>query len=45
MEVSGEPHAMATLPLRKETLDVHKIRIIELKSETFFDTGIYRWTL
>jgi len=42
MEVSGQPHAMANLPLRKDTLNVHKIKVIELKSETF---GIYRWIL
>jgi hypothetical protein len=37
MEVSGQLHAMATLPLRKETLNVHKIKSTELTSETFFD--------
>jgi hypothetical protein len=35
MEVSGQPHAMATLPLRKETPNLHETKIIELKYETF----------
>ena len=35
MEVSGQLHAMATLPIRKETLNVHKIKIIERKTENF----------
>jgi hypothetical protein len=40
MEVSDQPHGMAALPLGKETLSVHKIKIyiIELIFETFFDT-------